>query len=417
MRFILLLLFPVTLFAGETLDDWIATAQDKNPALLAAHKKWDAAQQKVPQARAFDDPMFGVDVERTDTTRFDKHTDAEWMVSQKLPWFGKRGAKASVAQLEAEVLGFLYLELLRTTRAKVIAAYWDLWLARRAAAIANENKTILEQFEKTARTRYETGQGMQADALRAQLESTKMANEAITMEREIPVMQHTLNALLDADPDTARATDATPSIPAITQTLEQMQSQARQYCCVLMGALRAVAAKEAGIRTAKLENAPDFELRLEARQYNGRSGFQEYDTGVFINIPWLWRGKTKAKINEANADHAMAEAELQTEINQTMLDVKETYTKADAAQRLVKLYDEKLLPQTRQLLTTTRTAYETGNATFLELLEAQKAARDAQLDHDRALADLGKARAKLDSIIAPWGEREFATGLVKKDQK
>lgn len=417
MKLALLFLFPAVLLAGETIEDWTDVALEKNPALLAAHKKWDAAKQKVPQVKALEDPMFGVDVERMETTRFDKYSDAEWMVSQKVPWFGKRGAKGSVAQLEADVLGFQYLELMRSMRAKVISAYWDLWLARRTAALVGESKTLMEQFEKTARVRYETGKGMQADALRAQMEAAKMGNEAVTMERDIPVMQHALNALLNAEPDTARATDAMPVIPALTQTLEQMQAQARQYCCILMGALRAVEAKEAAIRTAKLESAPDFEFRVEARQYNGRSGFQEYDTGVFINVPWLWRGKYKAMVNAAKADKEMAEAELQAEINMTMLDVKETYTKADAAQRLVKLYEEKLLPQAQQLIAASRAAYENGNSTFLELVEAQKAARDAQLEHVKTLADYGKTRAKLDAIIAPWGERELATGLVKKNQK
>ena len=36
-----------------------------------ARKKWDATRDKVPQARALDDPMVGVDVERFGTTRFD----------------------------------------------------------------------------------------------------------------------------------------------------------------------------------------------------------------------------------------------------------------------------------------------------------------------------------------------------------
>jgi outer membrane protein TolC len=196
-----------------------------------------------------------------------------------------------------------------------------------------------------------------------------------------------------------------------------MQEQARQYCCVLMSFVRAQQARDAGIRVAKLASAPEFEVRVEARQFAGRSGFQEYDTGVFINIPWLWRGKYKAMVKEARDERGMAEAELQAEINMTMLDVKETYTKADAALRLMKLYDEKLLPKARQLIEATRAAYETGDVTFLELVEAQKALRDAQLAQARAMAEHGRSRAELDSITAPWGPREFATGLVTPDMK
>ncbi len=413
---LLLLLVAGPAFGAEQLETWIETAWKENPELAAARKKWDAARQKAPQARSLPDPMFGVDVER-DSTRFNSYMGTEWMVSQKLPWFGLRGAKSSVAEWEAEVVGFLYLELMRDVKAKVISAYWDLWLAQKSVTLTAENRALMEQFERIARVRYESGKGMQADLLRAEIELAKMGNELTTMEREVPVMRHALNLLLNAEPGTARAADKPVFLPPLTQSLEQMQEQARQYCCVLMSFVRAQQARAAGIRVAKLASAPEFEVRVEARQFAGRSGFQEYDTGVFINIPWLWRGKYKAMVKEARDGKGMAEAELQAEINMTMLDVKETYTKADTALRLMKLYDETLLPKARQLIEATRAAYETGDVTFLELVEAQKALREAQLAQARAMTEHGRSRAELDSITAPWGPREFATGLVTPDMK
>ena len=416
LNLFLLLVLALPATRAETLEDWIATALAKNPELAAAKQKWEAAKQKVPQARALEDPMIGVDVER-DSTRFNSYADAEWMLSQKVPWFGKRAAKASVAQLEAEVTGFQYLELVRSLRGQVIAAQWDLWLAQRTATLMAENRQLMEQLAQTARARYEAGQGMQADALRADMELAKMANEVTTMEREVEVAQAAVNKLLAADPATPRRVEFSPTVPVLELKLADLQAQARQYCCILMSFLRAVQAREAGVRVAKLENAPDFEFRVEARQLNGRSGIQEYDTGVAINFPWLWRGKYRALQQEAKADLAMAQAEFDNEVNMTMLEIKELYTRVESATRLVKVYEDKLLPQARQLIETTRAAYEAGNATFLELIEAQKLWRDAQLDHERARAAAGKAHAKLDAIAAPWGEFEISSGLIPKDMQ
>ncbi len=244
-----------------------------------------------------------------------------------------------------------------------------------------------------------------------------MANEVTTMEREVGVAQATINKLLAADPATARAVSNAPALPVLSVSLEQLQSQARQFCCILMSFLRAVQAKEAGVRVAKLENAPDFEFRVEARQYNARSGIQEYDTGVAVNFPWLWRGKYRAMQSEAKAELAMAQAEFDNEVNLTMLEIKELYTKVEAATRLATVFEQKLLPQAKQLIESTRTNYEAGNATFLEVVEAQKLWRDAQLGYERARGDAGKSHAKLDAVAAPWGEFEFATGLVTRDMK
>jgi len=415
-RLILLILLLLPAARAETREDWIATALAKNPALAAARQKWEAAQQKAPQARSLEDPMIGVNVMR-DSTRFDSSSGTEFMVSQKLPWFGKRGAKASVAQLEAEVVGFQYLELVRSLRGRVIAAEWDLWLAQRTAALAAENRQLIEQMARSARARYEAGKGMQADVLRAEMELAKMANEVTTMERETEVAQAAVNKLLAAEPGTARQITTAPALPKLELQLAEMQAQARAYYCILMSFLRAVQAKEAGVRVAKLENAPDFEFRVEARQFNGRSGIQEYETGVAINFPWLWRGKYRAMQQEAKAEVAMAQADFDSEVNATMLEIKELYTKTESAIRLVTVYEDKLLPQANQLIAATRAAYESGGATFLEFVEAQKTWRDAQLEHERARAAAGKAHAELEAIAAPWGEFEFATGLVTRDMK
>lgn len=407
----------LNIHADDQLTIWIDTALDNNPELKMLERKWEAAKQKVPMARSLEDPMVGVDFERMDTTRFDTYTDAEFMISQKLPWFGKRGAKMSVAQLESDATGFVYLEELRNTRAKVTAAFWDLWVAQRTAEIMAQNKALMEQFERTARARYETGKTMLSDALRAQVELAKMSNEVVTMEREVAVNVTALNKLLNADPNTPRRVAAPVATPRFVMTLEQMQEQARQYCCILLSAMRTVEARDAGIKVAKLESAPEFEFRVEARQYNGRGGIQEYDTGVFINFPWLWRGKYKAMVNEANAELEMARAELESELNMTMFDVKELHTNADTALRLMELYEKTVLPQARQLVEATRARYETGGTSFLELVDAQKSLLDAELAYERARAGYGKHHAKLNTIIGPWGEREYATGLVTKDMK
>ena len=140
-------------------------------------------------------------------------------------------------------------------------------------------------------------------------------------------------------------------------------------------------------------------------------------TGVALNFPWLWRGKYRAMQQEAKADLAMAQADFDNEVNATMLEIKELYTKVESAIRLAKVFEAKLLPQARQLIETTRAGYEAGNATFLELVEAQKLWRDAQLGYERARAEAGKAHAKLDAIAAPWGAFEFASGLVSEDMQ
>src|SRR6187399_192459 len=84
----------ISSFAGETegelsVGDVVSRALAANPMLKASVAKWAAVKERVPQAKAWDDPMVGVDFERAGTTRFGTYSDAEWMASQSLPITGK----------------------------------------------------------------------------------------------------------------------------------------------------------------------------------------------------------------------------------------------------------------------------------------------------------------------------------------
>ena len=91
------------LCAADTLSESnvLNTVLRENPTIKAARAKWEAMKKRVPQARAWEDPMAGVDVERTGTTRFDTFSDAEWMIAQQIPVSGKNLSRGRAASAEA----------------------------------------------------------------------------------------------------------------------------------------------------------------------------------------------------------------------------------------------------------------------------------------------------------------------------
>ena len=57
--------------AGERLgvEEVVSRALTANPMLKASAVKWAALKERVPQAKAREEPLAGVDFERTGTTR------------------------------------------------------------------------------------------------------------------------------------------------------------------------------------------------------------------------------------------------------------------------------------------------------------------------------------------------------------
>lgn len=393
----------------ETLHEWLAGADETNPEIRAALQRWESAKASALRSAGWADPMVGFDLERM-TTRLSDVDGIEYMVQQDLPWFGKRKADLAAAQLQAEVVGFAYLETRRLVHSRITAAFWALWESRQRLSLARESLRVAEQTDSIAQARQAAGQAPQTDLLRARMETLRLSNEVVSVENRIGVALANLNALLNAPPSTPRATDAPPPLPAFEQSLEQLQESATMYCCTLVGAIRRKEAAAAMLRAARLEARPMTSARVEARQMDG-GGIEEVDTGIFLTVPFVSRSKYKALLAATQAEVSMAEAELEAEIQETLAMVQRLYTEAEEHHRTVRLYETLLVPQARALVASSIEAYQAGTLSALELLDAQVMYQDAMLALQSETAAYASTHAELTAQSAPWTDEELATGL------
>ncbi len=88
-------------------DQLVEEALQNNPEILAAKKKWEVFKEKVPQASALEDPMFGFGIVSLPTNFSFKDEDMtmkEISISQKFPFPGKRPLMKEMAEKEAEAV-------------------------------------------------------------------------------------------------------------------------------------------------------------------------------------------------------------------------------------------------------------------------------------------------------------------------
>lgn len=401
---------PAPVRAADGLEQWLMAVDDFNPTVMAAHSRWRAARAETGVTDTWPDPMVGADVERSNT-EFGDYNDVEYMVEQELPWFGKRRADIKVASLEAEAVGFEYLEIRRKTQSLIVKAAWELWAARKRLDVARETLSLADQTAAIARDRQEAGQGRQTDLIRASIGQVRMSNDVVTLEREAKVALAELNAQLNQPLDRDQNVGDPPPVPELTASLSTMQEQARQYCCILMASLRRTEASAAAIEAARLEGRPMVSFRVEARQFKESGSIDEFDTGVFMKFPWLWHGKYKSMVEAATADRDMADADFQNEVNMTLTEIQDLYTDAEAHQRTMTLYRESIVPQSKTLVDTSREAYQAGAISAMELLDAQMMYQKDLMSLYEETSAFASKHAALASIAAPWTADEMATGL------
>lgn len=384
-----------------SLEEVTRAAVANNAALKAARAKWEMMKARVPQAAAWEDPMAGVDFERLGTTQFGTYTDAEWMLSQKIPLAGKNRSRARAANAEA----LATLEEFRRQQldvvAKVRAAYFRLLNAAEQIEVNRRNDALLSQFMEISRAKYAVGTQTQSSVLIAETDLIRLQEDRRNLERDLSDAQSQINVLMNRPARAPLGPPVDVSLHHRTFDPRQLETLAFENRPELQRAENRIVAEQQRLQAAKRDWIPEPQLRVEARSYKGNSQtFQEYDTGVFFNVPLgNWR-KYSAQQREARSALEMATRELENVRAESLGLVRDALKKVDTFRHHVDLFRDQLLPLARQTVEASRAGYETDKTSFLELITVQRALRDSEALYYRHLADYRTALAELEAVVS-----------------
>ena len=384
----------------------------RNPEILAMRKQWDAATNRIAQARSLDDPTLSVqlwnipqsfNVTQTQNTIFG--------LSQSLPFPGKLALKEEVASRSAEITEQVVRSKERELIARVKQGYYDLFLAHKAIQIHHEQVRLLRQFVEIANAKFRAGKGSQADVLKAQVELSTLHQHLPALEQRRATTEALLNTLMDRDPSASLGVPEEPARIALDKTMDDLQHLASKGRPELKAADLAIQKNEQSHALAQRQYYPDFNVAFQRFQnFNANDGFGAY---VAMSIPFSFWTKPKydAGVQEAASAVAAARAQQHTLENVTRFQIKDLLAKLQAADQVATLYHTTILPQAEQSLDAARAGYRAGKGGFLDLIETQKAWRGYQLDYFKALVDRQYRLAELEQVVgidllAEGGPRE-----------
>ena len=364
--------------------------------MLAKKRAYEATRGRVIAAWLPDDPMFGVDVEgQSDLFHFDSRTDNEYTVSQTIPFPTTLILRGQVAMREAQMAYQQYREKERDVVWHVEQPYYEFYLAKKTRAALEEVRALLEKLAETARRRYEANQASLQDVLKAQIERSKVDIELYQTAQDEHLAQAHLSHILNLPLNTPYELPEERHSPPFTLTHEELERQAVR----MRPELRAA---ELGIKRAKTSRLlaltkwlPDVTGRIEARQFHNGSP-RERDTFIGVTVPvWSLLKGGGGGWKSAGKDVEEAEAAYLELKNEVFLAVHEAYAKAKSAEHALGVYEQFTLPQAKQQVELALAAYEAGRASFLELIDAQRMLREAQMayykfqaEHEMALSNL-----------------------------
>jgi len=390
--------------AGPDLADLIQEALDQNPRLRAAEIEWRAAQEKIPQAKALPDPMLSFGhFFRSIETRLGPQRN-KLSLSQKFPFFGKLSLRGRIAAEQASVLESQLAQIRQDVTLQVKEAFYSLNWFDEAIRVAESEKAVLERLAEVARNRYETGSAAQQDALKAQLEITRLTDRILTLRQGRRASLSQLNALLSrpAASDLGEVR-AVPSVP-FEIGLERLQAWAADARPELSKLNRVIQSQSLRLDLAKKNYWPDLNVMVDYFEIGSgtatvpESGRNAWMASIGINIP-LWRGKLRAAEAEAAMRLEASEDVLTDLKNDTAARVHELYFEIKTYQEQSRLYELTLIPQAEQALKASEIGYIAGKTGFLSILDAERMLLQLRTALARLQADKAKSLARLERII------------------
>ena len=390
-----------------TLEAAITAARDRNPDIRAAQARYLAMRERPIQAGTLPDPTLGVTYHNEDwdnTFGESEFSFVEVTAEQEIPFPGKLGHRARIAEHAAERERAMRDMTVLMTLANVATSYADLAVTERSEEILRDNTRLLALMIDQANARYGVGEAAQQDVLRATLELGALEERLTMLARQRKAAAAALAALLDLHATQSLPATAPLPAPALLEPLDSLNTRLATGSPPLRAAAEDLLGAREALRLARREYYPDFAVM--GGYMNKERLLPEWELGVRVNIPlYFWRrqraGVAEASFAASAAKRAQRNAQVSLEAR-----LADFHAMAESAQRLVRLYDETLIPQAALTLESARTSYGVGRVDFLTTLTAFSALLEYRLRRTEEGGNLWRALAEIGPVVGqlPLGE-------------
>lgn len=382
-----------------SLPQLLGEAHRLNPEILSAQKRWESVSAKIPMAKGLPAPKIGVEWEEIPrgSFKFNKAT-IMYQLIQSLPFPGKLSLRQEVAVKEAQQAGMMLKKTEWEVLRHVKSTYYDLYLLDRELEIEREKLLFLEAASAAAQGRYATGKASQAELLRVQGELLEASNKvAVLTHRRLATAAH-MNHLLSRPGDFSVGEPGPIALVPVPASIEELLADAFTHQPELLVFKFSAERSEAAWKLSKRELLPDLETMLELRD-PAMGPIGPWDLSLALVLPfWFWT-KQQYGVKVALYDKESAEAAYRFMKNEITARIHEHWHEAQAAFETAHLYREGLIPLSRQAVQSALAAYESGQGSFMELLESLRMLNERQRSYHQELVALEQHRVLLEEAV------------------
>ncbi len=401
IRLCIVLALPA-LAGAQPLSSLVDEALRNNREILAAQKKYEAARQRPSQASALPDPTLSLGYTSNGGPwpvaglGSAATSNAGVMISQEMPYPGKRKLRGEIAQKEADADFQEYLSVRLNVVARLKQAYHELHHATVGIELTTRDQDLLQQIIKISEARYAAGKAAQQDILKAQTQFSVFEAQLLRYRQERTTKEIEINALLNR-PQGSRI-EVPVDIPAgeIPATLDEMLAHARTGAPALARERENVQRAELAVNLARKDLRPDYTVSGGYFNQGGMPPMWQFR--VDFKLPAYFRRKQDAAITERVFSLSEARRDYEAADNSVQAQIREQYSIAETARKLVDLYGKSAIPQAQLTLESSRAGYVSGGLDFLPVFSNFMNVVEYELMYHEQEMQFHIALAKLEEL-------------------
>jgi cobalt-zinc-cadmium efflux system outer membrane protein len=400
-NYLYLFAFPIALGA-QPLSTLVDEALLHNREVLAAQKKYEAARQRPSQESSLPDPMLSLGYTSNGGPYpiagigRDLTSNAGIMISQELPFPGKRQLRGEIAAKEANAEYDQYLAVRLNVTARLKQAYHELHHANAGILFVHRYQELLQNILRISEVRYSVGRAAQQDVFKAQTQFAIFQTQLLRYQQERDSKEIEINALLNRPQGGHIEVPEDMAPGELTATLDEMLAHARTHAPMLAREQKMVERNDLASALARRNLYPDY--TVSGGYYNQGSMPPMWQFRVDVKLPAYFRTKQNAEI--AEKAYAATEARHNYEAAEVTIEsqVRETYTLAATARKLVDLYQKSVIPGAQLALESSMAGYQTGTLDFLSLFSNFMNVVEYELMYHEEVMQLDVALARLEEM-------------------
>ncbi|MBC2714466.1 MAG: TolC family protein [Desulfobacteraceae bacterium] len=395
------------IWAPEPLAHIIEEGLANNQSIKSLESQIDALKEQVPLAGSLPDPRLGIALINlpVDSLRFDEEpmTQKQISIAQKFPWFGKRGLQSDQAAFAVRQKEMV-LNAERLSLSKEIAnAYYELGFIAESQDINTRLTQMLQRILRAAESRYATGKGLQQNIFQAQVELSKLTEKSITLRKNHRVAEDRLNELLNREHFESIIPPVNLPSPYFTLSIPELKNFVLKNNPRLKAKKYEILQAQTGIELARKDYWPDMDVKVSYGQREENRAGQDwvdfFSTGITMNIPLWQKTRQDKKLAAVTASHR-SKKQLYNNLEDSLNhQVDAAATEILDLQENFLLYNDALIPQTKQWARAALDAYEVGKVEFDTMIKAQTQLLKFELQAQRYLFNIYQKRADLEEMI------------------